>query len=246
MPSGSASVPCAATRPRGHAATVDDHDAVGQALHLLQVVRGVDQRLAGPLELLQVLEDGIAALRVDPGGGLVEQQHVGVVYQRTGDVQTPLHVPAEGGGPLARAVGRSHLRQRLGRALVEPCTGQTIERAEEAHVVPCGQLVVQRQFLRHQAEAPPGGIGVGAHRGTGDGDAAGIGLGGAADHAHSRALAGTVGPQQAQHFAGMNGERDAVDRLAVAVGLVEAANLEHVGHGSSPLANGTGRHARVC
>jgi hypothetical protein len=42
-------------------------------------VGGVEQRLAAPRSGLEVVEDGVAALRIDADGGLVEQQHVGIV-----------------------------------------------------------------------------------------------------------------------------------------------------------------------
>ena len=78
------------------AAVVDDDDAVGQPFGLFHVVRRVDQRLAGAGERFQAVEDRVAALRVDAGGRFVEQQHVGVVHQRTGDVEPSLHPAAEG------------------------------------------------------------------------------------------------------------------------------------------------------
>jgi len=47
---------------------IHDDDAISEALGFLHVVRGVEQRLAAGLELLEVVEDGVAALRIDTVG----------------------------------------------------------------------------------------------------------------------------------------------------------------------------------
>ena len=88
-------------------AVVDDDDAVAQALGLFHVVRGVEQRLAATAQRLEVVEDGVAALRIDADGRLVEDQDVGIVDQRGGDVEAPLHAAAEGLRLVAGAVGQA-------------------------------------------------------------------------------------------------------------------------------------------
>jgi hypothetical protein len=47
---------------------VHDHDPVAEPLGFLHVVRGVEQRLAAPLQRLEIVEDRVAALRIDEGG----------------------------------------------------------------------------------------------------------------------------------------------------------------------------------
>ena len=95
-----------------HLAAIDDDDAVGQALGFLHVVRRVEQRLAAALQLFEVVEDGVAALRVDADRRLVEQQDVGIVQQARGEIQPPLHPAAECLHPVARAIGEADQRQR--------------------------------------------------------------------------------------------------------------------------------------
>jgi hypothetical protein len=58
---------------------VHDDDAIGEALGLFHVMGRIQQRLAARLELFEVVEDRVAALRIDADGGLVEQQDVGIV-----------------------------------------------------------------------------------------------------------------------------------------------------------------------
>ncbi len=74
-----------------HLSVIDNDYAVAEALGFLHVVGGVDQRLAALLEGLEVVEDGMAALRVHAHGGLVEKQNLWVVEQRGSQVKAPLH-----------------------------------------------------------------------------------------------------------------------------------------------------------
>jgi hypothetical protein len=77
------------------APVVDDDQPVAQALGLVHEVRGQDQRLAGRLEFLQAFPDQVAGLRVEAGGRFVEKDHVGVVDQRPGQRQAPLHAAGQ-------------------------------------------------------------------------------------------------------------------------------------------------------
>jgi len=45
---------------RDHLAVIDDDDAIAKPLRLFHVVRRVDQRLAAPLQFLEILENRIA------------------------------------------------------------------------------------------------------------------------------------------------------------------------------------------
>ena len=56
------------------AAVVDDGDPVAELVGLLHVVGGEQDRLAVGVELAEDLPQGDAALRVEPGGRLVEEQ----------------------------------------------------------------------------------------------------------------------------------------------------------------------------
>ena len=74
-----------ARRPeRDDLSVVHDGHAVGQPLGLVHVMRGEDDGAAGGLELLDELPHLAAGLRIEAGGGLVEEQQVGVADQRAG------------------------------------------------------------------------------------------------------------------------------------------------------------------
>src|SRR4051794_37228564 len=61
-----------------HDAAVDDAYAAGEELRLFHVVRGEQDRDAALLEVLDYFERLVARLRVHGGGGLVEEDHLGV------------------------------------------------------------------------------------------------------------------------------------------------------------------------
>jgi hypothetical protein len=66
------------------------------------------------LQALQAFPDEVARLRVEPGGGFVEQQQFGVVDQRAGQRQTPLHAAGEGADVGVRLAGEAGEFQQTG------------------------------------------------------------------------------------------------------------------------------------
>ena len=88
-------------RTLGHDLAVVHHDEpVAELLGLVHEVRGEHQRGAAFLELVELVPQQVARLRIETGGRLVEQQQVGLVDQRAGDAHPPL-LPAGQGVDLA-------------------------------------------------------------------------------------------------------------------------------------------------
>ena len=123
-------------------AVVDHDHAIGQPLGFLHVMRRVEERLAAPLEGLEVVEDRVAALRIDADGRLVEQQDIGVVENPGGEIEAPLHAAAEVLDAIADAIAEADEIDRRGDRGVERAAGQAEQRAEEPQVVARRQLVV--------------------------------------------------------------------------------------------------------
>ena len=93
-------------------ALVHDDQPVAELLGLVHVVGGDHQRDAGLLEPEQLVPQHVAGLRVEAGGGLVEQQQVGAVDQAAGDREPALHAAGEVLDPGLRLVGeRDELEQ---------------------------------------------------------------------------------------------------------------------------------------
>ena len=62
---------------------------------------------------LEVIEDGVAALRVDTYGGLVQQKDLRIMQERCGQVETALHAAAEVSDAVLGAVGEADQIQRF-------------------------------------------------------------------------------------------------------------------------------------
>ncbi len=104
---------------------------------------------------------------------------------------------------------------------------QAVERAEEGEIFAGGEFVVEGDVLGHEAEAAFHGVGLGAHDSAFDAHFAAIGAEQAGNHGDGGGLAGAVGSEEADHFAGMRGEGDFVDGDEVAIAFVEPSDLEH-------------------
>jgi hypothetical protein len=101
-----------------------------EALGLFHVVGGIEQGLAAFLEGFQVVEDGVAALRVHAHGRLVEQEQLRVVEHCGGQVEAAHHAAAEPLHPVFGAFSKAYEVERRvdgATALVEV---HAIERAE--------------------------------------------------------------------------------------------------------------------
>jgi hypothetical protein len=72
-------------------AVVDDGDPVGEPVGLLQVLGGQQHGSAGVHQVAEQRPQVPAAGRVQPGGGLVQEQHLGPADQAGGQVQPPPH-----------------------------------------------------------------------------------------------------------------------------------------------------------
>jgi hypothetical protein len=98
---------------RGDPAPVEDAHLVGQPLGLLQVLRGQQHRRAAGDQRLHGVPHVAAAGRVEPGGGLVEEEDLGGQHQARGDVEPAAHPPGEQAHRAVAGVGEAHLRQQL-------------------------------------------------------------------------------------------------------------------------------------
>ena len=81
-------------------AVLDDRDAVGERLRLVEVVGGQQDRLAELLEPVDDAPGGAAGGGVEAGGGLVEEDELGVADEREREVEP---APLAAGEVFARA-----------------------------------------------------------------------------------------------------------------------------------------------
>ena len=94
-----------------HPAVVDDRDAVGEAVGLLEVLRGQQQRGPFAHEVFDDLPQLDAAARVEPGRGFVEKQHRRVSDQCRSEVETATHTTRIGAHRPVGGLGEVELSQ---------------------------------------------------------------------------------------------------------------------------------------
>ena len=140
---------------------VHDGDAVTEPLGLFHVVRGQQDGAALAFEVLDVLENVVAGLRVDADGGLVEQQHLRLVQQGAGKLEPVLHAAGERFHQRAGPLDECRPLEKGCNPPAQPPAVHAVQPPEEHEVLAGGHVVVQGENLRGDADglALPAGSG---------------------------------------------------------------------------------------
>ena len=140
-------------RALGHdPAVVDDADAVGQHVGLLEVLRREEHRHAVGRQPAHLVPQRGAALHVKAGRRLIEEQQPRAVHEREGEVEPALH-PARVAAHLAvGGVGQPDPLEQLAAALFALGLAQPVQRALQAHVLAAGQERIERRLLQRGAD----------------------------------------------------------------------------------------------
>ena len=92
--------------------------------------------------------------RVEPGGRLVEEQHLGVVHERGGEVEAALHAARVGADAAVERVADVDQLAELVDAAGRPrAAEQAVEPALQAQQLGAGLLGVERRLLQRDADA---------------------------------------------------------------------------------------------
>ena len=134
---------------------VHDDEPVAELLGLVHVVRREHEGHALLLEPEQPVPDHVPRLRVEPGRRLVEQQQVGVVDQRAGDREPPLHAARERLDLVAGALGQLDEVEQLVDPRLQLAPREPEVAAVDEQVLADGQLDVEGVLLRDDAEPGP-------------------------------------------------------------------------------------------
>ena len=190
---------------------IDDADPVSQAVGLLQVLSGQQDRRAALHQGTDDVPHLLTRTRVQTSGGLVEEDERGTGDERDRQVQAAPHPTGVTAHPLAACLGQAEGGQQLLGPLPRPTSAKAQQAPEEAQVLRAGERLIDAGVLsRHPDEAAhrvaladdvvpqdhrpaPGGGQQGGH------------------HAQRRRLAGTVGAEQAVDDAGGDLQVQAVD-----------------------------------
>src|SRR5258708_3447155 len=136
-------------------------DAVGDARHLVELVRDQDRGHALGAKLEQEIEQRRAVTFVEARGRLVENQEAHLFGQRLGDLHQLLLADADIGDQRVRRFVESHLGEQLPRPLVDRVAIDNPEprrRAGDENILRDREQRDQRQFLVNDDDAERLGI----------------------------------------------------------------------------------------
>ena len=211
---------------------------VAEPLRLLHVVGGEQHR--GPVvpELAQARPDEVADLRVEPGGRLVEDQHLGVVDEGTRDHEPAPHPARERLDPVPGPVGEGDEVEEGHEEGLQRLAGGPREVARvDPQVLHDREVGVEVVVLRNDADPRPHPAARSRHRLAEHGQLPAARRRMAEDHAKGRGLAGSVRTEQPEAPAPGHLEIDAVDDGVAAETLQQPPCLDHVRtHWQHPVA----------
>ncbi len=217
-------------------AVIDDPDAIGQHVRLLEVLRGQEDRDAFfPGKASDLLPERGAALWVEARGRLVEEENRRIVDQRQREIEAALHAAgvrsdlAVGGVREPDAV-----EQRLLKAPAS-VTLDAVQRRLQPEVLAARQERVERRLLECRADRRANLRPVAHDVVAGHGRAAGRGGRRVVSMCTVVDLPGAVRPQEAVDLAGLDAEIDPVDRPDVLELAHEPLDLDPTLPTATPL-----------
>ena len=139
---------------RDDLAVVDNHDRVRQFVRFLEVLRGQQQRGAAGDQRPDDIPHAQPRPRVEPGGRLVQEQHLRLADQAGRQVQAALHAAGVGLGRPVGGIGQAELVEQVGRPAARFRPGQVIEPPDDLQVLPAGQFLLDGGRLPGQPDRP--------------------------------------------------------------------------------------------
>src|SRR6266511_1236523 len=135
------------------AAVVDDDDVIGEPVGLVQILGREYERRALRDEFAEHRPEVAAAVRVESGGGLVEEEDGRRGDQAGGEVESPAHAARVGLDGLACRVGEVERGEQLGGPGARDPAREVVEAADHLQVGASGQQLVHRRLLAGEADA---------------------------------------------------------------------------------------------
>ena len=192
---------------------IDHDDAVAEGVGLLEILRGQQRRDPSALEPGHQVPDALSASRIEPRGGLVEEDHRGRDHQAAGDVDAPAHATRIGSQTAIGGVDQIEFAQEFVSPRLGLACAQVLQAPEENQILTAREHFVERDVLpgEHDRLAYRGRLGDDVK--TGHGGAAPIRLGESRQDVHRGGLAGSVGTKQRNDFAGLDLKTDVAQRM---------------------------------
>ena len=207
-------------------AAVDDGDQVRQPVGLLEVLGREQDGGAVGHELLDHHPEVAAAGRVEARRRLVEEQHRRPVHEGGTEVEPSSHAAGVGPRRTVGGMGQPELLEELVGPGHVRRLGEVGQLADEAEVLPPGEVLVDRRVLAGQPDALADGLRVAR-----DIDAEHAGPPGrraedGRQDPHGGGLAGAVGAEQTEDGAPLDLEVDPVEGDHVAEVLDQALDAD--------------------
>src|SRR5690606_20969860 len=117
--------------------------------------RGEQQGRAVGHELLDDLPEVVAAGRVEPGGGLVEEQHRRPVDEGGGQVEPAAHPTGVGLGRAVGGLDQAEALQQLAGPPGDLPAGEVGQAPDEVEVLTAGEVLVARTAWGSRATSMP-------------------------------------------------------------------------------------------
>lgn len=217
---------------RDDAALMEDRDAVGQLLRLIEILRGEQHGGAGVRELLDHAPHLDARFGVEPGGRLVEVDDLGVSDQTHRDVETATHAARVGADLAPAGIRQTERGEQVVGDL--PGVGQMPQLRDEHEVLASGEDLVDRGELSGEADALAHSDRVCGHIHALHRRGSGIRLQQGGEDAHHGGLTGAVRAEEGEDAALLDLEVDAAQHVQIFVGLLDAVHRDGgVRHDSS-------------
>src|SRR5262245_26123577 len=247
----------AGQRGRGahrHASPVAQHAETVAADGLVHVVRRDEDRGAGGREAEELLPELAPALRVDAGGGLVEDEELGLVDRGDGEREALLPAPGEGRRPRLRVALEPIAAERGPDALAAAGAGEAEDARREVQVLAHREVLVEREALRHVADGRAQALALARHGAAEHARGARARAEEPEQHPHESRLSGAVRAEAAEDLAAVHLEIEGVHRDELPEAARELAGLDHdrrVPGGAEPahgwaVATWSGARMRTC
>jgi hypothetical protein len=208
---------------------VEQNDLIGEAIGFLQVLRGQHERHAFLDEAAEELPEVVAALRIEAGRRLVEEQHRRARDQAGRKIEPPAHAPGERPHQALSCLLEPQLGEQLRGAPAHGRTRQVVETAHELEVRAGREQAVDGGALPRQSDTSThlGGLGDGVE--AGHERTAGGRQRQRREDADGGRLARSVVAEQAEDAAGGSVEARLAQRPDVAVGFGQTVGVDAVG-----------------
>ena len=206
---------------------IDDDDAIGQLVRLLQVLGGEQQGHSLGHQFPDDVPHAQPAGGVQPGGRLVEEEHGGPGNQAGGQVQAAPHAA---GISLHDSIGGVR-ELEAGQQLLGPGLGagpaQAAELTDHHQVLPAGEQLVQGGILGGDPYLATDGARLGDHVMAGHPGPALVGDGQGGQDPHGGRLARTVRPEHPEDRPGVDRKIHPGQGLGGTVSFLQAFGLDH-------------------